>query len=82
MVAMVHDNTEMPLIDVAGISLAPGRRHKLSYKKRTNHFLPPPYTDCTDKIPSTMQAMFDQYAGADYAYSQGVCYILCSQAYM
>ena len=81
-VAMIHDNTQLPLIDVAAIELAPGRKHKLSYKKKATYFLSSPYTDCTENIPLVMQAMFDQYEGADYAYSQGVCYTLCTQVYM
>jgi hypothetical protein len=79
---MIHDNTELPLIDIAAIELTPGRRHKLSYKKKAAYFLSPPYTDCTNEIPRTMQAMFNQYQGADYVYSQGVCYTLCTQTYM
>ena len=82
MVAMVHDNAQVPVIDKAGIELAPGRKHKLGYKKKTSYYLPAPYSDCTDTIPLAMQAMFDRYAGADYAYSQDVCYTLCTQAYM
>jgi hypothetical protein len=82
MVAMIHDNTELPLIDVAGIELVPGRRHKLSYQKRSSHSLPAPYSDCTDEVSPAMHAMFNNYAGADYAYSQGVCYVLCTQAYV
>ena len=82
MVAMVHDNNELPLIEVAGIELVPGRKHKLTYRKRSNYVLPAPYTDCTNQVSPGMQAMFNNYAGADYAYSQGVCYILCTQAYM
>ena len=81
MMAMVHDNTELPLIEAAGIQLASGRRHKLSYKKQANYYLPSPYTECTDKIPLAMQDLFNQYQGADYGHSQGVCYTLCIQAY-
>ena len=81
-VAMIHDNTQLPQIDVAGVMLATGRKHKLGYRKKTTYFLPSPYTDCTNKIPLAMQAMFQQYEGADYAYSQSVCYTLCIQAYM
>ncbi|CAF2219431.1 unnamed protein product [Rotaria magnacalcarata] len=81
-VAMIHDNTQLPLIDVAGILLEPGRKHKLGYKKKQYKFLPSPYTYCTTDIPRPMRAMFDQYEGADYAYSQGVCYTLCTQAYI
>ncbi|CAF1169446.1 unnamed protein product [Rotaria magnacalcarata] len=77
-VAMIHDNTQLPLIDVAGILLEPGRKHKLGYKKKQYKFLPSPYTYCTTDIPRPMRAMFDQYEGADYAYSQGNSYqLLC-----
>ncbi len=79
---MIHDNTELPEIDVAGIYLAPGRRHKLGYKKKEAYFLSSPHTECTDELPLAMQAMFKQYQGADYKYSQSVCYRLCIQAYM
>ncbi|CAF2128500.1 unnamed protein product, partial [Rotaria magnacalcarata] len=34
MVAMIHDNTQLPLIDIVGIELALGRKHKLGYKKK------------------------------------------------
>lgn len=82
MVAMIHDNTELPLIDIAGIQLESGRKHKLSYKKKTYYLLPSPYSDCTNNIPQTMQAMFNRYSGADYAYSKALCYILCTQTYV
>ena len=81
MVAMVHHNTELPVIEAAGIELMPGRKHKLSYRKKASYFLPAPYSDCTSKIPLAMRTMFDGYDGADYGYSQGVCYTLCLQAY-
>ncbi len=79
---MVHGNQELPLIDVAGIQLLPGRRHKLGYKKRTYQLLPAPYSDCTNHIPLVMRAMFDRYEGADYAYSTVICYTLCIQTYV
>ena len=82
MVAMIHDNTELPMIEVAGIHLAPGRRHKLTYKKRTYHLLPAPYTKCTETIPPVMRAYFDQYRGSNYSYSQELCNLLCVQAYV
>ncbi|CAF4941276.1 unnamed protein product [Rotaria sp. Silwood1] len=82
MVAMIHDNTELPLIEVAGIQLDPGRKHKFGYKKRTYESLPSPYSDCTNEVSLAMQAMFNRYAGADYAYSQVLCYMTCVQAYM
>jgi hypothetical protein len=79
---MIHDNTELPLIEAGGVELTPGRKHKLSYKKGTHQLLPSPYSDCTNKIPLVMQAMFDRYGGADYSYSQVLCYILCIQTYV
>ena len=82
MMIMIHDNTELPLIEVAGIQVATGLKHKLSYKKRTIQTLPPPYSDCTDIIPLAMQAMFDRYQGADYVYSQVLCNTICVQTYM
>ena len=81
MVAMIHDNTELPLIDVAGMYLSNGNRYKLAYKRKSAYFLSSPYTDCTSEIPLSMSAMYSRYEGADYAYSQGVCHILCVQAY-
>ncbi len=82
MVALIHDNTELPFIENVGIQLTPGKRHKLSYKKTTYQLLPSPYSDCTDNIPLMMQAMFDEYKGADYAYSSVLCNILCVATYM
>lgn len=79
---MVHDNTELPLIEFAGIQLAPGFRHKLSYKKKNYNILPSPYSTCTKKIPLIMQAMFDRYGDADYAYSPVLCNIICVQQYV
>ena len=79
---MVHDNTQLPRIDIEGIELASGRKHKIGYKKKTRFFLSSPYTDCTNEIPLVMKAMFDRYQGADYTYSQSLCFILCTQAYM
>lgn len=81
-VAMIHDNTELPMIDVAGIRLATGHKHKLGYKKKTKTFLSAPYTDCTTTVSPAMQMIFDQFGGADYAYSPVICYSLCVQAYM
>lgn len=82
MVALVHDNTELPMIENVGIQLAPGRRHKLGYKKITNELLPPPYSDCTTTVPLVMQTMFNQYNGADYVYSTVLCGMLCMANYV
>jgi hypothetical protein len=81
-VAMIHDNTQLPRVDIATMELAPGRKHKLGYRKKETYFLSSPYTDCTNEIPSAMQAMFEKYAGADYTYSQDICYAICTQTYM
>ena len=82
MVVMIHDNTELPLIDDAGMYLSPGKRHKLGFNKKKNHLLSSPYSECTNDIPLAMQTMFNRYKGADYEYSQGVCNILCTQSYL
>lgn len=83
MVTLVHDNSHLPLIETAGIFLSPGRKHKLGYKKKTSYFLPPPHTTCTTKVPLPMRVMYDTYYnGADYGYSQTVCYQLCEQTYV
>ncbi|CAF2570758.1 unnamed protein product [Rotaria sp. Silwood2] len=81
MVGLIHDNTQIPLIDANGIGLAPGRQHKLSFKKKTNFFLSSPYTSCTNNIPLSMKLMLNDYNGADYGYSQLSCFELCIQAY-
>jgi hypothetical protein len=81
MVALVHDNAEAPNIELAGMLLAPGRLHKFSYTKKESSFLPAPYTTCNDKVDLGMQAMFDQYEGTNYGYSQYQCFMACIQAY-
>ncbi|CAF2401578.1 unnamed protein product [Rotaria sp. Silwood2] len=78
---MVHDNTQLPLIDIAGMALEPGRKHKLSFTRKKSYFLSPPYTQCTNQIPLAMQAMFNLFQDADYAYSQLICFTNCIQAY-
>ncbi|CAF3589723.1 unnamed protein product [Rotaria sordida] len=47
MVVLVHDNTQLPRIEAAGIELSTGRKHKLSYTKKTVYFPPSPYTQCS-----------------------------------
>lgn len=79
---MVHDNTQLPIIEKGGLILAAGFHHRLNYAKRNVFFMPPPYSSCTNVIPLVMQKMFEKYHGADYAYSEDLCHILCSQAYM
>jgi len=82
MVAMVHDNKQLPDMDTSAMQLAAGRQHKLGYSKKTSQFLPAPYTTCNDKLNLGMQAMYNHFQGADYAYSQLDCYISCIQAYV
>ena len=82
MVAMLHDSAEVPLVDTVGIELAPGRKHKLAYQKKSSYFLPQPYTDCATSVSDVMRDVFNRYGGADYEYSQSVCYAICSQTYV
>ena len=81
MVGLVHDNAKLPNIEQTGMLLAPGRHHKLGYKKKTDSFLSAPYTSCNDKVTLGMQLMFDLYNGTNYGYSQLECFIPCIQAY-
>ncbi|CAF0991743.1 unnamed protein product [Rotaria sordida] len=74
MVVQVHDNTQLPRIEAAGIELSTGRKHKLSYTKKTVYFPSSPYTACTDKLSLSMKLMFDNYNGADYGYLGLICY--------
>ena len=80
--AMLHDNADLPLIDIAGVELGPSKKHKLSFKKRTYQLQPPPYSQCTEEISSVMQAMFQRYQDTDYRYSQVLCNSLCIQQYV
>ncbi|CAF1179270.1 unnamed protein product [Rotaria magnacalcarata] len=82
MLAMVHDNTQLPMIEKSGMTLAPGFQHRLSYVKRDIQFLSEPYSSCTNEIPRAMQIMFEKYDGAEYVYSEELCHMLCSQAYI
>ena len=59
MIVMVHDNTELPRIHVAGMELAPGLKHRLTYTKKTMFLLSPPYTQCTSKVSPALEAMFN-----------------------
>ena len=81
-VALVHDNTQIPLIESAGIFLSPGKEHRLSYRKKIISLLPPPYTSCMNELSPSMEIMLENYANADYGYTAHVCYDFCQQAYM
>ncbi|CAF2515109.1 unnamed protein product [Rotaria sp. Silwood2] len=78
MIAMVHDNAQLPLIDSAGMALATGFKHRVTYTKKIISYLRSPYSTCNDEIPPMMQAMFDNYQDAEYAYSEDICYELCT----
>jgi Amiloride-sensitive sodium channel len=82
MVALIHDNTQFPEINTRGLILGPGKKHRISFAKKTTYFLPSPYTTCTNQIPITMQLMFDQFNDADYVYGQTICYQDCTQVYL
>ena len=81
MIGMVHDNVQIPMIDYAGMALATGFKHRLTYTKKTITYLRAPFSTCDDQIPAMMQAMFDNYQGAEYEYSEDICYELCTQVY-
>ena len=78
----IHDNTELPYRDVSAMHLSYGKIHKLAYTKRVRRFLPPPYTQCTETVSLAMAATFKQVNEAEYVYSQGLCNVLCTQAYV
>lgn len=82
MVTLVHDNTQLPNIDLLATLLAPGRHHKLGYQKKTSLFLAKPYTQCNDRVNIGMRAVFEGYREADYGFSQLPCFWACTQAYM
>ncbi|CAF0968518.1 unnamed protein product [Rotaria sp. Silwood1] len=79
---LIHDNKQVPMIETSGIELEPGRRHKISYRKKKTNFLSSPYTDCTNKISDLMKAVLNTYYPADYIYSQSSCYQSCQQTYV
>ncbi|UJR19889.1 hypothetical protein I4U23_023022 [Adineta vaga] len=82
LIALIHDNTQLPLIESAGIELAPGQKHRLSYKEKKIMLLPAPYSDCADNMSIAMKTTMANYNGADYGYSDIVCYELCQQNYI
>lgn len=78
---MIHDNQQFPLVEIAGMGMEPGRRHRLTFKRETMEFLGRPYTNCTDNITPAMQALYDRYNISDYRYSQILCLATCIQAF-
>jgi len=81
MVGMIHDNTQLPLVDIAGLHFGTGQKHKLCFKTKMNFILPAPYSTCTDQVTFAMQTLFNHYDKADYAYSQLLCFAICIQTY-
>ena len=81
MVMTIHDNTQLPLIDMAGMYLGPGQHHKLSYTKKINQFLPSPYTKCNNQVNRGTQLVYNHFGGIDYGYSQFMCFTVCTQTY-
>ncbi|CAF3328727.1 unnamed protein product [Rotaria socialis] len=81
MIAVLHDNAQLPMIDSAGMALATGFKHRITYTKKMISFLRSPYSTCDDKIPPMMQAMFDNYQGTEYGYTEDICYELCTQVF-
>jgi hypothetical protein len=53
----------------------------LQYTKNQISYLGSPYTACTTEVPPDMRTLFYKY-GADYQYSQQVCFTLCQQAFI
>ncbi|UJR14674.1 hypothetical protein I4U23_001667 [Adineta vaga] len=82
MIGMLHDNVQLPTIDYSGLALSTGYKHRITYSKKTISYLRSPYSTCDNKIPIMMQAMFDNYQGAEYEYSEDLCYELCTQVYI
>ena len=78
---MVHDNAQLPAVELGSMLFGPGQHHRLTYTKRTNIFLKAPYTNCNDQVNAATQAMMNQYDGTDYGYSQYQCFIPCIQQY-
>ncbi|CAF2785721.1 unnamed protein product [Rotaria sp. Silwood2] len=82
MIAMVHDNPQLPLIDSAGMALATEFKHRITYTKKIISYLRSPYSTCNDKILPVMLAMLDNYQGAKYGYSEDMLRIMHSTAHV
>ncbi|CAF1501175.1 unnamed protein product [Didymodactylos carnosus] len=83
MVSMLHDNEQIPQIEIDGIGFAPNRKHTSQFSKETTSFLSAPYTNCTEIILADMKTMLGAYySGTQYQYSRQVCLNLCEQTYI
>ena len=81
MAILVHDNIQLPVIELSAMYLAPGKHHRLGYAKKSSIFLPAPYTTCNAQLNLGMQVMFNEYHDTDYGYALYPCYLACIQAY-
>ncbi|CAF0762726.1 unnamed protein product [Adineta ricciae] len=81
MAILVHDNIQLPIIELATMYLSPGKHHRLGYAKKSSIFLPAPYTTCNQNLTLGMKVMFNEYHDTDYGYALYPCYLSCIQAY-
>ena len=79
---LVHDNRAIPSIEILGLHLGPGRKHKLGYRKTVSSLLPEPYTKCTDEIPHSMKAVLANYPNGNYDYLRDLCFNVAVQLAM
>ena len=77
----VHDNREMPVVELNGLVLGGGRSHRLGYTKKVHYSLGPPYSLCMDETPIMLQAAFDQISDIDYAHGEYMCSMVCYQVH-
>ena len=80
-IAVIHDNGNFPLAQLNGFLLESGQKHRLSYTKKKQYLLGPPYSVCTNKSPRLLQAVFDRISNADFEYEEYVCFEVCLQVY-
>ncbi|UJR23144.1 hypothetical protein I4U23_026163 [Adineta vaga] len=82
LVAMLHDNNQLPLVESVGMQFIPGRKHKMGYSKTRSTFLPSPYTACSSQSTPGMEAMFAQFSEAKYDYGEDLCFYVAIQTYI
>lgn len=81
-VSFVHDNGQIPEIELSAMGLGTGQKHTLVFTKKVSYFLSEPYTNCSGELRADHQRMIEYFTDADYEYSQFLCYTLCAQSYM
>lgn len=72
----------MPLIYDSGYNLASGRKHKITFTKKTQYRAGAPYTPCNDSVPNLLKAIYGQVPDADYDYDEYNCFYTCTQKYV